>query len=165
MADPLFDPARNPFADAALAMERARREQKNVLFNIGGDWCIWCHRLEAFIRDHPELAQLRDQHFVTVKVYLSDQDTVNEEFLSQLPPFDGVPHLFVYNSKGQLLCSQPTDELELDESYHYDRVKAFLTRWANPRLTPYDQLSTEELRQRFGRRLGAAEGDGPVITA
>lgn len=165
MADSLFDPDRDPFDDAVVALEQARREQKNVLFDIGGDWCIWCHRLERFINDHAELAQLRERHFVTVKVYLGEQDDSNEEFLEQLPPFDGVPHLFVYNSKGQLLCSQPTEELEEGESYNFERIKNFLIEWSNSRLTPFDLMTTEELRQRFGRRWTGPVGDGPVLTA
>lgn len=165
MSKPLFDPGRDPFVDIAVAMERARREQKNVLIHIGGDWCVWCQRLETFICEHPELAELREQRFVTIKVYLSATEDTNEAFFHQLPPFDGVPHLLIYNARGQMLCSQDTEVFEEDQSYNYERVKQFLSRWSNPRLTPYDALSTEELRRRFGRRLHAADDSGPILSA
>jgi hypothetical protein len=164
MSRSLFDPARDPFADASAAMERAQREKKNVLFELGGDWCIWCQRLESFIHDHPELEQIRARCYITVKVYLSQSDETNFAFIRKLPPFDGVPHLYVYNARGQLLHSQDTAELEEGESYNYERVKDFLTRWSDARLTPYDALSTEELRRRFGRRLHSPD-DGPISAA
>lgn len=165
MTRPLFDPNSDPFANIQQAIEQARRERKNVLLDLGGDWCIWCHRLEAFIHSHDELRELRDKHYVTLKVYVGNDDERNVEFLSRLPPFEGVPHLLVYNSRGQLLCSQATDPFEEGESYNFELIKAFLQRWAGWRLSPHDSLSTDELRRRFERALTASSDEGPTLSA
>lgn len=152
MAKTGFDPKRNPFEDMREAFEQAKRERKNVLVDVGGDWCVWCHRLEAFIEDHAELRELRERHFVTVKVFMGKgDDTTNIEFLNRLPPIDGVPHLFVYNAHSYLLCSQPTAPLEEGESYNFERVRAFLQGWSDWRKTPFDRLTTKELSLRYGR--------------
>ena len=50
----LFDPQRNPFDDMRNALEQARRERKNVLLDIGGDWCIWCQKLKQEVFSTPE---------------------------------------------------------------------------------------------------------------
>ncbi|HBW51254.1 MAG TPA: hypothetical protein DEF47_15275 [Herpetosiphon sp.] len=147
MADSLFDPERDPFADMRNALETAQRERKNILVELGGDWCVWCHRLEAFINAHPQLRYLRDIHYVKVKVLVGDEQQKNKTFLEHLPGFDGVPHIFIYNSRGQLLCSQDTSPLEEGESYNFGRVRDFLSRWSEWRLSPYDALATDELKR------------------
>lgn len=165
MTTPLFDPNGDPFGDVQRALEQARDEKKNVLLDLGGDWCIWCRRLETFILEHAELRHLRETHYITVKIYVGDEEATNFDFLQRLPSFDGVPHLFVYNSRGQLLRSQPTDPLEEGDSYNYERVKTFLTTWADWRLSPYDALSTEELKRRFERGMFPSDSSGPVLSA
>jgi hypothetical protein len=164
MSAPLFDPARDPFADVQEAIDRASREDKNLLIHVGGDWCVWCNRLESFIRDHPDLSDLRESRYVTIKVYAGDE-AANTEFLDQLPPFSGVPHLFVYNRRGELLCSQDTEVFERGDTYDYAQVRAFLLRWSDPRLTPWDNLSTDELRLRFARQVFGSPGSGTTLAA
>ena len=125
----LFDPTRDPFDAYLYALARAHLENKNVLLELGGDWCSWCHRLEKFIQESAELSGLRRQHYVTVKVYVSSEYADPSGFLQQIPPFDGVPHFFVYAPNGDLLCSQPTESLEEGSSYNHTRVRVFLERW------------------------------------
>lgn len=159
MAKPLFDPKRNPFEDMRDALAQAKRERKNVLVNIGGDWCVWCHRLEAFISEHPELRELRDRHFVVVKVFIgTDKDETNRTFVSRLPQLAGVPHLFVYNGASYLLCSQATAALEEGETYNYEKVRAFLQEWSDWRKTPFDSMPTPELKQRFEKLIRPDDG-------
>ena len=145
----LFDPERDPFIDVQIALEQARREKKNVLLHLGGDWCILCKRLEAFINEHPELRMLRDSHYIVVKVYIGKDDPANEEFIQHLPPFNGVPHLYVYNNHGQLLCSQETESFEVGESYIRSKLQNFLQEWADWRLTPFHSMPSDELERRF----------------
>ena len=160
----LFDPQRNPFDDMRDALEQARRERKNVLIDIGGDWCIWCQRLEAFIESHPTLAVLRAQHYITIRVYVSDKDDTNEHFLSHLPPIDGVPHFIVYNARGLLLCSQGTLAFEEGETYSYERVHAFLLEWSDWHRSPYDKLTTDELKQHF-QEFMRPDDNSPALSA
>jgi hypothetical protein len=153
----LFNSPHNPFEALHAALAQARREQKNILISVGGDWCIWYHRLEQFIETHPELQQLRRDHYVTIHLSLSDTNEFHWAFMRQLPEIDAVPHLFVYNNQGTLLCSQPTDPLEQGESYAYDRVRAFLTEWSDAYHHPQEALSIEALRQRFAQFLGFSQ--------
>ncbi len=164
MSTPLFDPERNPFDDIREAIALAHKEHKNVLLDIGGDWCIWCRRLEDFIESHPELAKLRASHYVAIKVYVDEKNDTNQAFMSQLPPINGVPHLFVYSGRGLLLCSQPTNPFEEGDSYNYERIHAFLTEWSDWRRSPYDAMTTDELRQRFNRHM-RPYGNNPALSA
>ena len=46
----------------------------------------------------------------------------NEEFLKLYPEIKGFPHFFVLDSKGNLLESKNTGELEAGESYDEDKI-------------------------------------------
>ncbi|HYE95746.1 MAG TPA: thioredoxin family protein [Rubricoccaceae bacterium] len=126
-----FDPARDPAADVRAASEVARREGKRILLDVGGEWCIWCHRMDAFFEANPDLKALRDDAFVLVKVNVSEEN-MNAAFLSAYPEIPGYPHLFVLNADGTFLHSQGTSELEEGPSYNAEAVRAFLTAWAPP---------------------------------
>ena len=106
----------------------AQRYGRNILVELGADWCVWCHRLEKFIASHTELYLLRQQNYVHVRVYSGDGETLSE-ICRHLPSFDGIPHYFVFSPDGQLLHSQDTDSLEDGESYDYDKVWEFLSLW------------------------------------
>lgn len=127
----IFDPDRDPFTDMQQALDYAKISKKNILVEIGGDWCKWCHILEKFITDHRELYEIRYMHYVHVRVYVAENDSNNYEFLRQLPPFDGIPHFFVYDFEGNFLHSQDTEPLEEGESYNYERVFSFLAQFAH----------------------------------
>ncbi|QQS36492.1 MAG: DUF255 domain-containing protein [Ignavibacteriales bacterium] len=50
-----FDPARNAAEDIQQTINLAKQYGKRILLDVGGEWCIWCHRLDAFIESHKEL--------------------------------------------------------------------------------------------------------------
>jgi thiol:disulfide interchange protein len=120
-----FDPSRDAASDVRTAVGMARAQHKQVLVDVGGEWCIWCHMLDKFIASHPPVKQLLDDNYVVVKVNWSPQNR-NEAVLSQWPKVKGYPHLFVLDDKGQLLHSQDTSVLEAGKGYDEGKVLAFL---------------------------------------
>ena len=124
-----FDPARDAAADIRNAVTEAGRSGRRVLLDVGGEWCIWCRRLDTLFATHPDLAAFRESHFVVVKVNWSPENK-NEQVLSRYPPVAGYPHLFVLDSDGTLLRSQGTGELEKGKGHDPAKVMAFLRTWA-----------------------------------
>lgn len=129
-----FDPARDPAADLRAALAAAKAQNKRVLIDVGGDWCIWCKLLDAKFEQEAELRQLRDANFIVLKVHYDKKVNPNAAFLSQYPKVAGYPHLFVLDAEGKLLHSQDTAQLELpkEQGKGHDsaKLKAFLTAWA-----------------------------------
>ena len=125
---PKFDPSRNPFEDLKIAIEQAEQTNKNIILDVGGEWCIWCHRIDAFMHNNKEIKNLLDENYIVVKINFSKENK-NEEFLSQYPKIEGYPHFFVLDRTGKLLHSQNTGDLE--EGKDYDKVKFidFLKKW------------------------------------
>jgi len=131
-----FDPARDPVADLAIAKAAAQRDGKRIMLDVGGEWCSWCHLLDAFLEGDAEISSFRDANFVWMKVNYSE-DNENAEFLAQFPQIKGYPHLFVLDAQGKLLHSQFTGELEADKGqpkgYNRERFLAFMKEWAPPK--------------------------------
>ena len=124
-----FDPTRNAAADVARAVELAKASGRRVLVDVGGEWCSWCHIMDAFFAADAEARALRDKSYVWVKVNWSPQNR-NEAVLSRWPKANGYPHLFVLAADGTLLHSQDTGDLEAGRGYDRAAFIAFLRRWA-----------------------------------
>ena len=124
-----FDPSRDAEQDIDAGVAEAKRSGRRVLLDVGGEWCVWCKKLDQFFDDNQDVADFLHENFVLVKVNFSPENE-NERVLSRYPEIQGFPHLFVLDNAGRLLRSQGTAELE--EGDHHDRAKvlAFLRRWA-----------------------------------
>lgn len=124
-----FDPKRDASADIQAAIAEAQRTHKRILLYVGGDWCVYCAELKALFQAHPELAELRDQRFITVHIFY-DHGNHNSTALAPYGPFVGIPHYFVLDSDGKLLHSEHLVDLREKGSYSAARMKAFLELWA-----------------------------------
>jgi len=123
-----FDPARNPFDDLTTAVDNAKQTNKRIILDVGGEWCIWCHRIDSFMHSSEEIKSLLGENFIIVKVNYSKENK-NEIFLSQYPAVEGYPHFFILESDGKLLHSQNTGELEKDKDYDKEKFITFLNKW------------------------------------
>ncbi len=126
-----FDPNRNPFEDLNKAIKIAEKENKRIILDVGGEWCIWCHRIDKFLHTDKEIDEFIKKHYIFVKVNYS-RENKNEKFLSQYPKIKGYPHFFVLDSDGKFLHSQDTGLLEEGKSYSKSKVMEFLRKWAKP---------------------------------
>lgn len=130
-----FDPARNAQKDIQDAIVLAKKSNKRILLDIGGEWCIWCHRLDSLFIQNNDLENYLNKQYVVVKINVSKENE-NKVVLSKYPKIAGYPHIFILNKNGQLIHSQDTGELEFPEDYPYkghDKTKvfAFLKKWAD----------------------------------
>lgn len=123
-----FNPGSNPSADLQNAVAEAQKMNKNIILDVGGEWCIWCHRIDAFIQGHEEIKKFLHDNYVIMKVNYSPENK-NEDFLSKYPKISGYPHLFVLNKDGNLLHSQDTGKLEQGKDYNPEKFMAFLEEW------------------------------------
>ena len=97
---------------------------------IGGEWCSWCHIMEAFLETNKNIKQALLDVFVILKVNISEEND-NEEFMSQLPEVRGVPHFVIAGSAGKIVGSQSTGSLERKNSYSQEAFMTFINKWRN----------------------------------
>jgi hypothetical protein len=125
-----YDPAADPFEQVKEAGVTATAEGKAILVIAGGEWCIWCHYLDAFLTENAEIDEALKETFVVVKAYLGETN-MNEAFFATLPDAPGYPHFWVLAPDGALLASENTLPFE-DGGKSYDATKfsAFVDTWA-----------------------------------
>lgn len=123
-----YDEDRDPYKDSANAMQFAAQTERRVLIEIGGDWCGWCHVLDQFIRDHDDVANFLQNHFVLLKVNVSDANK-NEKFMAELPAVDGYPYVFITDPDGTIHYAGDLTALAADGNFVEEKFMAFLKQW------------------------------------
>jgi thiol:disulfide interchange protein len=123
-----FDPERNPRADIAAAGVLAREGGKRILMEVGGDWCVWCTIMDAYLIEHRDVRTAFLESFVIVKVNFS-RENQNQAFLANFPQPEGYPVYYVLEHNGGLVAHQDTAVLEQGDSYNRARMLAFARRW------------------------------------
>lgn len=128
-----YDANADAFVQLDSAIAQAAAESKLVLLISGGDWCIWCHYLAAFLERETAIDAALHEVFVVAKVYVGDENK-NTAFFSRLPEAVGAPHFWVLSATGEVLASQNTLPLEDGaKSYEPQAFLAFIERWRNQR--------------------------------
>jgi len=126
----VYDDQRDPFKDAHAALTLARETDRNVLIEIGGNWCTWCHKMDAFLLQNPKVYNALHSKYVLLKVSVSDYNE-NADFMKSLPPVLGYPHMYVSTAAGKMLLSKDTAELQDNGGYSKDHWLLFLNKWQN----------------------------------
>ncbi len=129
-ADKVFDPKRDPAQDLRAAETQAQAEHKNILMDVGGNWCPWCMLLDRTLAEDAELRELLQAHYVVLRVNWS-RDNENVAFLRNYPKPAGYPAWYVLSAEGKLLKSEAdTSGLEADHKlgsgYNKDALRRFL---------------------------------------
>ena len=124
-----FISERDPAKDLSLAIKMAGESDKNILMDIGGNWCIWCRIMENWLQENTDVENYLHANYILLKVNFSPENK-NEEFLSQFPKIPGYPHLIVISPEGKLLHSQDTGLLENGKSYDKEKFMKFLKEWS-----------------------------------
>ena len=124
----IYDDKRDPFQDAKAAISLAQQTNRNVLIEIGGNWCTWCHKMDAFLEKNPHVYQALHDEFVILKVNVSDSNE-NEAFMKGLPPVLGYPHMYVSTAQGKMVLSKDTAELQEQGDYSVKQWLNFIEQW------------------------------------
>lgn len=126
----LYNPAANVAHDITAAVAKAKAENKRVLLQIGGNWCIWCYRFNAFVQTNGDLKKLLNENYVVYHLNYSTENK-NEAYLKKLgnPQRFGFPVLVLLDGDGRQLHTQNTALLEKGNGYDLEKVQTFLARW------------------------------------
>ena len=133
----IYNPAADAKADIEAAKQKALKENKHILLQIGGNWCIWCKRFYKFTEDDPELKAALEKGFVVYHLNYSKENR-NLPILASLgyPQRFGFPVLVVLDAKGNRLHTQNSGLLESADTYDKKKVGDFLKQWSPDALNP-----------------------------
>ena len=71
------------------AFDRAAREDKPILLDIGAVWCHWCHVMDRESYEDPATAQIINENFVAVKVDRDERPDVDTRYQSAISAISG----------------------------------------------------------------------------
>lgn len=109
----------------------AKSENKNIMIQVGGNWCVWCLRLNEFIQKTDNLKTAMNNNYVYYHLNWSPKNK-NEKFFSQYGnPGEklGYPVFMVLDQNGKLIHTQETGSLEEGKGYSAEKINAFLNSW------------------------------------
>ncbi|MCK6445363.1 MAG: thioredoxin family protein [Planctomycetes bacterium] len=136
---PLYDEQADAKSDIAAALAKAKKENRRVLIQWGGNWCGWCKLLDKTLKSDKQLARkiLYEYDVVHVDVGHFDKNMeLAKGYGADLA--SGVPFLTVLDADGKVIVNQETGELESKEpgKHEHDvpKVLAFLEKHQAPYL-------------------------------
>ena len=111
------------------ALEKAQKENKNVILKFGANWCGWCHLLSDTFKSHEEIAKVLNQNYILVLIDVDKGH--NRDVVGKYgnPTKHGLPVLVVLDKSGKQLHTQDTALLEKGKRHDPEKVMAFLTKW------------------------------------
>ena len=71
------------------AFERARREDKPVFLSIGYSTCHWCHVMAHESFEDIQVAEILNQHFISIKVDKEERPDIDSIYMSVCQAFTG----------------------------------------------------------------------------
>jgi uncharacterized protein YyaL (SSP411 family) len=71
------------------AFEKAAREDKAILLDIGAVWCHWCHVMDRESYEDPVTAAVINDHFVAVKVDRDERPDVDTRYQAAVAAISG----------------------------------------------------------------------------
>ncbi len=117
----------------AAALAKAKKENRRVLIQWGGNWCGWCIKLDEHIRSDRELRRklLYEYDVVHIDIGRFDKNTELATSLGADLKANGVPFLTILDADGKPIANQETGSLEAaddpEASHDSTKLMAFLT--------------------------------------
>lgn len=145
---PIYDSEADAQAQIEAALARAKKDNKRVLVQFGGNWCGWCYKLHEVFENNREIATLLRNDYEVVLIDIGSMDKnmdVADRYGAALGQH-GVPFLTVLGADGRVLRNQNTGDLEVGPAHDVEKVKAFLQQWA-PKPRDAEHALDEALRR------------------
>ncbi|WP_370900865.1 thioredoxin family protein [Chryseobacterium gossypii] len=126
-----YDPKADAQSDIEKLVAQAKRENKNIIIQAGGNWCIWCLRFNNFVQTTPELKEIVDKNYLYYHLNFSPENKNEKTFAKYGNPGDqfGYPVFIILDQNGKMIHVQRSDVLEQDKGYSLEKVKEFFSTW------------------------------------
>ena len=125
----------NPLEQIDNTIVKAKKSKKNIIVQLGGNWCIWCLRFADFITKDADIKACIDTNYEYIHVNIPRRGTPQYEAAAPLQKRlnnagrFGYPVLVVLSPSGKVLHIQDSSFLESGNSYDKAKVLRFLKNW------------------------------------
>lgn len=134
----VYDETIDPMEQIDKAVVKAKSTDKNVICQLGGNWCRWCLMFADYVTKDSEISKFIDDNFVYIHVNYNPRERAdqaksqkNAQLLKRLnnPGRFGYPVFVILNPEGKVIHIQDSSFLEQDNSYNKEKVMRFLRNW------------------------------------
>lgn len=112
---------------------RARKENKNVILQAGGNWCVWCLRFDDFRKKNKSVRDNLAKNYLYYHLNYSTENK-NPKVFEKYVPEDtklGYPFFIVLDKNGNVLKLQESGSFENGITYDAYKVVEFLNTYKN----------------------------------
>jgi thioredoxin-related protein len=130
----IYDEKGDGPAAIRAALASAKRENRRVLIQWGGNWCPWCHRLFNQFKADKDLARILSSEYDLVLVDIGRREK-NIDLAARYGADvikNGIPFLTVLDADGKPVINQPTEPFEKkgeEKGYESAKLKEFLKKY------------------------------------
>lgn len=126
----VYDETIDPLIQIEDAVKVAKESGKNVVCQVGGNWCVWCLRFADYITKDETIAKTIDENFVYIHVNYPRSGAA-ENLLKRLhnPGRFGYPVFVVLDGEGEVIHIQDSSFLEEGQGYNQKKVLRFFNAW------------------------------------
>ena len=131
----VYNESIEPLKQIEQTVGKASKNKKNIIVQLGGNWCIWCLRFADFITKDADIKATIDTNFEYIHVNIPRRGTPQYEAAAPLQKRlnnagrFGYPVLVVLSPSGKVLHIQDSSFLESGNSYDQAKVLRFLKNW------------------------------------
>lgn len=128
-----YHPEDDATAKINALLIRARKENKNVILQAGGNWCVWCLRFDDFRRKNKAVRENLAKNYLYYHLNYSTENknpTVFEKYVPEGTKL-GYPFFIVLDKDGNVLKLQESGSFENGITYDTQIVVDFLNKYKN----------------------------------
>lgn len=133
----IYHPEADAKADIAAAVQKAKKNGKHVLLQLGGNWCSWCILFDKLVNSNDPLKTFRDNNYEMLHVNYSPENK-NEAVFASLgyPQRFGFPVFVILDGDGKRLHTQSSGYLEQGKGHDPKKVLEFFEAWTPDAIDP-----------------------------
>jgi thiol:disulfide interchange protein len=95
--------------DFRAGVQKAKEENKPFFIDFYADWCVPCKQMEAEVFNDPEVARFVNDHFVPIKLDVTEGDSWNTKLKFEVFETAGIPYVPFFDASGNYLENISTD--------------------------------------------------------
>lgn len=151
--EPIYDTSGNAKELIANALKIAKKDNKRVLLQYGGNWCGWCYLMHDLFEENDEIGDVLKNEYELVLVDTQSNQTIAEHYQSPIKQ-NGVPFFTVLDTDGKVVTHQDTGSLEDGKKHDPKKVLAFLEKWKPEPLKASDVFAgAKKLAAKDGKNI------------
>ncbi|MEP1551772.1 MAG: thioredoxin family protein [Paraglaciecola sp.] len=125
----IFDSTINFEDTLNKAFKDATEQNKKVIVEYGGDWCIWSERMYSVLEKKKFKSFISD-NFIFVRCYIGREWENTFPTHIEIPDFDSVPFFSLLSSDGEFLSHQNTEPFEILWFYNKRKLFDLFKEWS-----------------------------------